>query len=59
MVNFSEQITGLDTLGTQLGDFMSNLAPGLLTFILVMGVGGAIIGIILAVAFVIRKYVTK
>ena len=48
--DLSTQITGLSQLGTDLGGFFSGIAPGLVSLVIVLGIGAAIIMIILAVA---------
>jgi len=55
MVNVSEQVSGLSDLGTDLGGFLSNVAPGVGTFIIVMGIFGGIAAIVYAVATLIKK----
>jgi hypothetical protein len=55
MVDISTQISGLTELGTDLGGFLSAVAPGVGTFIIVMGVFGGIGAIIYAVATMIKK----
>ena len=55
MVNISESISGLGDLGTDLGNFLSNVAPGVGAFIIIMGVFGGIAAIVYAVAMMIKK----
>lgn len=55
MVNLTNTVVGLDDLGTELGNFMANLAPGLLTFLIIMGVATGIVGILFAIIYVIKK----
>lgn len=57
--NLTDVITGMGDLGTQLGDFMGNLAPGLLTFLIIMGVATAIVGVIFAIIYLIKKALSK
>lgn len=54
----NDTLEGLPELGSDVGDFMGNLAPGLFKFILLMGLGVAIVGVIVAVIFVVRKKAT-
>ena len=55
MVAINESISGLSDLGTDLGGFLSNVAPGVGTFIIVMGIFGGIAAIVYAVATLIKK----
>jgi hypothetical protein len=50
----NDTLEGLPTLGTQTGDFLGNLAPGLGKFILVIGVFAAIAGIIVAIVYIVK-----
>jgi len=52
--NLAEQISGLSALGSDLGGFFTNIAPGLVSLIIVMGIGGAIVLIIVAVAHLVK-----
>lgn len=52
-------ITGLSDTGTELGGFLGNMAPGLSNFLLVVGVAIAIVGLITAVIFLVKKVATK
>jgi len=53
--NISAQITGLGDFGTDLGNFLSNLAPGVGIFILLMGIFGGVGAIVYAIVVVIKK----
>ena len=48
-------ITGLADTGTELGNFMTNIAPGLGQFLLVVGIMAAIVGLVTAIVYFIRK----
>ena len=52
-------ITGLTEFGTDLGGFLTNLAPGVVAFVFVLAVVGGLIGIFAGIAFVIKKSITK
>ncbi len=55
VTNISAQITGLGDFGTDLGNFLSNLAPGVGIFILLMGIFGGVGAIVYAIVVVIKK----
>ena len=55
VTNISEQITGLEDFGSDLGGFLQNLAPGVGIFILLMGIFGGVGAIVYAIVGVIRK----
>lgn len=55
----NDTLEGLPALGTQLGDFLSNLAPGIGAFVLIVGIFGGIVAIIVAIVYVIKKRVAK
>ena len=55
----NDTLEGLPSLGTDIGDFMGNLAPGLGQFIIVMAIFLGIAGVIGAVIYVIRGAVKK
>jgi len=48
-------ITGLADTGTELGSFMSNIGPGLANFLLVIGVAGAVVSLIVAIVYWVKK----
>ena len=52
-------ITGLADTGTELGGFMSNLTPGLSTFLIGIGIAVGVAGLIGGVIFMIKKVSTK
>ena len=58
MVNVSEQVTGLSELGTDLGAFLTNLAPGVGAFVIILGLFGGIAAIVYAIVSVIKKRVS-
>ena len=51
----NDTLEGLPSLGTDLGNFMSNMAPGLGAFIIILGVFGGVAAIIYAVVTLIKK----
>lgn len=55
----NDTLEGLPALGTDLGDFMGNLAPGVGKFILILAIFGGIVGIFAALFFIIRAAVRK
>ena len=55
MVDVSTQVTGMSTLGTDLGAFLQNLAPGVGIFILLLGLFGGIAAIIYAIVDVVKR----
>jgi len=55
MVDVSEQVSGLSELGTDLGGFMSELAPGVGTFVLLLGIFGGIAAIVAGIAYIVRN----
>ena len=58
MVDVSTEITGLTGLGTDLGAFLSNVAPGVGVFVLLLGLFGGIAAIVYAIVAVIKKKVS-
>lgn len=48
-------LEGLPALGTQLGDFLGNLGPGMLKFLIVVGIATGVAGIIYAIITVIKS----
>ena len=52
-----DMLEGLPSLGTQTGDFMGNLAPGLGKFLLIVGVFAGIVGIVVAITSLIKRKV--
>ena len=55
MVAVNETITGLAELGTDLGGFMTNIAPGIGAFIIIVGVFGGIGALIYAIVSMIKN----
>jgi len=55
MVNFSEQITGLSDLGTDLGAFLVNITPGIIGFVAGLAIAGAIVSLIVAIGTLIKR----
>ena len=55
----NDTLSGLPALGTDLGNFMGNLAPGLGKFIIVMAIFLGIGGLIAAVIVLVKKYATR
>lgn len=51
----NDTLEGLPAVGTQTGDFLGNLAPGLGKFLLIVGLFAGIVSVILAIVYVIRK----
>jgi len=49
----------LPQVGTDIGGFMSGLAPGLIDFVFNMAIIGGIIGIFYAIVMVVKHYATK
>lgn len=45
----------LPQVGSDIGSFLTNLAPGVVAFVFVLAVVGGIIGLLSAVIFVIRS----
>jgi len=54
-VIISQQITGMGAFGTDLGNFLSNLAPGVGIFILLLSIFGGVGAIVYALVVVIKK----
>jgi len=54
MVAVNETITGLSELGTDLGGFMTNIAPGIGAFIIIVGVFGGIGALIYAIVAMVK-----
>lgn len=51
----SDQLSALPNLGQNIGDFTGNLAPGLFKFLLLLGLGVAIVGLIVAVIYLVKN----
>lgn len=55
----NDTLTGMPQLGSDLGDFLGNLGPGLGKFMLILGIFGGIVAILGGIFWVIKKAVTK
>ena len=55
----NDTLGGLPSLGSDLGSFLTNLAPGIGTFILILGIFGGIVAIIYGIVVVIKKKIHK
>jgi hypothetical protein len=55
----SDMLDGMGSAGTQIGNFLSNMAGGIFKFVILLGIGGAIVGIIYAVVIAITKKINK
>jgi len=55
MVDVSAQVTGMSALGTDLGAFLQNLAPGVGIFVLLLGLFGGIAAIVYAIVDVVKR----
>jgi len=51
----SDTLNGLPQAGSDLGNFLSNVAPGVGIFILILGVFGGIASIIYAIVVVVKR----
>jgi len=51
----NDTLEGLPAVGTDLGNFLSNLAPGVGTFIIILGVFGGVGAIVWAIVEVIKR----
>jgi hypothetical protein len=51
----NDTLEGLPQVGSDLGDFLVNLAPGVGTFVLILGLFFGIIGIVVAIGILIKK----
>ena len=49
----------LPDVGTDIGTMLENLAPGVTSFIFILAIVGAILGILGAVVFVIKKAINR
>lgn len=49
----------LPQVGSDLGDFLSNLTPAIVGFVFILAIVGGVIGIIGAVIFVIKKALSR
>ena len=55
MVDVSTEVTGMTELGSDLGAFLSNVAPGVGVFVLLLGLFGGIAAIVYAIVTVIKN----
>ena len=53
----NDTLENFDQVGTDIGDFMGNLAPGLGKFIIIFAIFGGIAGIIGGVIYLIKQKV--
>lgn len=53
----NDTLMGLPQMGTDMGNFLTNLAPGVGIMILLLGIFGGIAGIVYAVIIVIKRKV--
>lgn len=51
----NDTLTGLPQIGTDVGDFLTNLAPGVGAFIIIMGVFGGVASIIFAITTIVKR----
>jgi len=51
----SDTLQGMPQMGSDLGNFLANLAPGVGVFVLLLGVFGGIAAIVYAIVVVIKK----
>jgi hypothetical protein len=54
----NDTLEGMSSMGTQIGDFLSNLAPGIFKFTLLLGIAGGIVAIIYAVVTAVTKKIS-
>ena len=52
----NDALEGLDTYGTNIGDFLGNLTPGLAKFLFTMAIIVAIIGVIVGAVAIAKKF---
>lgn len=50
----NDTLAGLPCVGSDLGSFLTNLAPGVGTFIIILGVFGGVAAIVYAIVNVIK-----
>jgi len=55
----NDTLQGMPQIGSDIGSFLSNLAPGIGVFILILGVFGGLVAIVYAVAMIVKKKVAK
>jgi len=52
----NDALTGLDTYGTNIGDFLGNLTPGLAKFLFTMAIIVAVIGVIVGAVAIAKRF---
>ena len=55
----SDTLQGMLQMGSDLGNFLANLAPGVGVFVLLLGVFGGIAAIVYAIVVVIKRKLHK
>jgi len=55
----NDTLAGLPQLGSDLGSFLQNLAPGVGVFIIILGIFGGIAAIVYAIVYVIKKKIRR
>jgi len=55
----NDTLEGLPTLGTDLGAFLTNLAPGVGAFIIILGVFGGVAALIYAVVTLVKRKIGR
>lgn len=55
----SDMLDGMPSAGTHIANFLSNMSGGLFKFIILLGISGAIVGIIYAVVKTITAKISK
>jgi len=55
----NDTTAALPAVGSDIGGFLSGLAPGLIDFVFNLAIVGGVIGIFAAVVLIIKHYVTK
>jgi len=53
----NDTLEGMPSMGTQIGGFLKEIAPGIGAFILIVGVFAGIVGIVMGIAVLIKKKV--
>ena len=55
----NDTLEGMPQMGSDLGNFLANLAPGVGVFILLLGVFGGIAAIVYAIVVVVKRKIHK
>ena len=55
----NDTLAGLPSMGTNIGSFLTALAPGVGVFIIIMGVFGGVAALIYAIVTLIKKKVGR